>query len=51
MKARVGHSTWQENLEVSRYGYSAKRNTAFYAGWPNAMTAARIAIEQLAETE
>lgn len=24
---------------------------AFYAGWPNAMTAARIAIEQLAETE
>ncbi len=24
---------------------------AFYAGWPNAMTAVRIAIEQLAETE
>ncbi|MCC6615954.1 MAG: carboxymuconolactone decarboxylase family protein [Anaerolineae bacterium] len=24
---------------------------AFYAGWPNAMTAARIAIEQLPETE
>lgn len=24
---------------------------AFYAGWPNAMTAARIAIEQLADTE
>lgn len=24
---------------------------AFYAGWPNAMTAVRLAMEQLAETE